>query len=282
MKNPQDHPAIDAREAVGRALRNAQERAVGQYGIAWRHLEEVSRFELFADEFAALSRPASEEREGCDNCGGSGEIFGHADDCRHDDCALALGIDDCAGQVSPCPSCALLPSSEPAAREGAPHYLSDRFAYAAPGDQQEDAWLLRFCDTERREAIWTGPDAEAEAWKAWEQYAPTYNCYVFRLARLSTPPSAPDSETGWRDIESAPKDGTQFLALVSNGWYALVSAPVQGLREGWPFQWWRSSDRRSYPVVETHLADYDWSQSYALLLTHWHPLPAAPTTEERK
>ncbi len=83
----------------------------------------------------------------------------------------------------------------------------------------------------------------------------------------------------WQPIETAPRDGTQFLALLSNGWYALVSAPVQGLTEGWPYQWWRSSDRQSYPVVDTHPADYDWSSSYTLLLTHWQPLPAPPASD---
>jgi len=41
----------------------------------------------------------------CAYCGGYGEIFGHAPDCYNDDCALACGIDDCLGQVDPCPVC---------------------------------------------------------------------------------------------------------------------------------------------------------------------------------
>ena len=66
-------------------------------------------------------------------------------------------------------------------------YLSDRFDWAAPGDQQKDVWLLRFCDNDVRDAMWTGPDAEAEAWAAWNRHAPGYNCYLFRLAALRTP-----------------------------------------------------------------------------------------------
>ncbi|WP_447724665.1 hypothetical protein [Sphingomonas koreensis] len=65
-------------------------------------------------------------------------------------------------------------------------YLADRFQWAAPGDQQEDAWLVRFCDNDIRDAIYTGPDAEREAWEAWNRHAPGYNMYVFRLARLAT------------------------------------------------------------------------------------------------
>jgi hypothetical protein len=81
----------------------------------------------------------------------------------------------------------------------------------------------------------------------------------------------------WQSIESAPRDGTEFLALVSNGWYALVSAPAEALREGWPYQWWRSNDRQSYPVEDTHSADTDWGNR--LRLTHWRHLPAAPALQ---
>lgn len=63
-------------------------------------------------------------------------------------------------------------------------YLSDRFEFAAPGDQQEDVWFLRFSDPDCREMMWQGADAEDQAWKAWNQYSPSYNCFVFRLARF--------------------------------------------------------------------------------------------------
>lgn len=69
-------------------------------------------------------------------------------------------------------------------REQAAPYLANRFDWAAPGDQQEDAWLVRFCDKDCGEAIFTGPDAEREAWEYWNRYSPAYNLYVFRLARL--------------------------------------------------------------------------------------------------
>lgn len=71
-------------------------------------------------------------------------------------------------------------------------YLADRFPWAAPGDQQEDAWLVRFCDRDCGDAIFTGPDAEREAWEHWNRYAPAFNIYVFRLAALTPPP--PDAE----------------------------------------------------------------------------------------
>ena len=45
-------------------------------------------------------RPADPD---CEYCGGSGERYWHTEDCRSDFCALAGGIEDCLGQVGPCP-----------------------------------------------------------------------------------------------------------------------------------------------------------------------------------
>ena len=67
-------------------------------------------------------------------------------------------------------------------------YLADRFLWAAPGDQQEDAWLLRFCDNDVRDVYWHGEEAETDAWAAWNWHAPGYNCYLFRLASLRPKP----------------------------------------------------------------------------------------------
>jgi hypothetical protein len=46
-----------------------------------------------------------ETNDDCDACGGNGELFSHAADCKSDFCALAGGIDDCDGEVEPCPWC---------------------------------------------------------------------------------------------------------------------------------------------------------------------------------
>lgn len=100
--------------------------------------------------------------------------------------------------------------------------------------------------------------------------------YVPTWIALALMARAPAEQTGWQPIETAPKDGTQFLALVSNGWHALVSAPADGLRNGWSYLWWRSSDRQSYPIVQTHSAGTNWAATSTLLLTHWQPLPAPP------
>lgn len=54
----------------------------------------------------------------CENCGGYGEVFTHAEDCHDDFCALAGGINDCLGLVVECPSCAPLPTPPAQAGEG--------------------------------------------------------------------------------------------------------------------------------------------------------------------
>lgn len=107
-------------------------------------------------------------------------------------------------------------------------YMADRFEWAAPGDNQEDAWIVRFLDKDCREAVFTGSDAETEAWEHYERYAPAYNLYVFRLARLreaipATPPVV--------DREAVAKT---FLAE----WYDWPDNPEE---------WWNSlsDDERS-------------------------------------
>lgn len=47
----------------------------------------------------------------CPDCGGFGEIFGHAEDCRSDFCALAAGYEDCGGLVQP-RACVLTPRTD--------------------------------------------------------------------------------------------------------------------------------------------------------------------------
>lgn len=38
----------------------------------------------------------------CPDCNGTGELFGHADDCHDDLCALNGDMHSCAGKVEPC------------------------------------------------------------------------------------------------------------------------------------------------------------------------------------
>ena len=127
----------------------------------------------------------------CPFCGGEAWTnakppYADADDLAHcSECGATVHVTLWNERAGP----HLLDALEtPAAGEGRPPYLSDRFEFAAPGDHQEDAWLLRFCDADQRDCIWTGEDAEREAWAAWDKWAPAWNIYLFRLARLTRRP----------------------------------------------------------------------------------------------
>lgn len=55
--------------------------------------------------------------------------------------------------------------------------------YCAPGDQQKDHFILRFCDNDLRDMHF---EDEAEALDAWERYCGlggNWNGYLFRLAK---------------------------------------------------------------------------------------------------
>lgn len=80
-------------------------------------------------------------------------------------------------------------------------------------------------------------------------------------------------EGQWMPIETAPRDGTQFLVLLSNGWYDLLRCRAD---LDWSYQWWISSGRNSVPIVETHPDDTDWKATDTILATHWRPLPPNP------
>ena len=91
------------------------------------------------------------------------------------------------------------------------------------------------------------------------------------------PSSAPASRRqrrgrmDWQPIETAPRDGTEFLAALSNGGMAILSEVV-----GWnSFAWYRSS--MEIPVARTH----DRLSPDRLVATHWQPLPAHPTHRSR-
>jgi hypothetical protein len=79
----------------------------------------------------------------------------------------------------------------------------------------------------------------------------------------------------WRDISTAPLDGTEFLAQASNGWRILAKAPT-GLNGEGAFQWWITGGMGSFPIVSTHYSAEDWGGK--VLLVKWMPLP--PTAEQ--
>lgn len=64
---------------------------------------------------------------------------------------------------------------------------SSPFVWCAPGDRQADVWILRFDDRDRREMVFEGENAEADARAAWALYCGqhgTWNCSLFQLAKV--------------------------------------------------------------------------------------------------
>lgn len=89
----------------------------------------------------------------------------------------------------------------------------------------------------------------------WQPSAHDKDCRMSQPPPPATPPP-----TGWRDIATAPKDGTDvllFATWIGNG------RPVIGCG-GW---------RKNGSEV------YQWSWTWACEPTHWQPLPAPPTQE---
>jgi hypothetical protein len=57
-----------------------------------------------------------------------------------------------------------------------PHRHHGLHPWAQPGDRPDRVWILRFDDTDQRDQIWQGGDAEERALAAYRLYAPTWNC----------------------------------------------------------------------------------------------------------
>lgn len=110
---------------------------------------------------------------------------------------MSIGMFPCAGcrmttvdyQGYLCPDCRdagdMIPGFVPMAR--LPFDPGSEFA--APGDNQQDVWRLFFHDRDCGEQIFMGPNAEKEAWEAWDRYAPSYNVNLFRQVRMRERPS---------------------------------------------------------------------------------------------
>lgn len=79
----------------------------------------------------------------------------------------------------------------------------------------------------------------------------------------------------WQPISTAPKNGSEFLACLSNGWRVILSAGI-AIREGHRYAWWISSCLSSIPYVPSHPKDTNWEASYTIIATHWQPLPNPP------
>ena len=84
----------------------------------------------------------------------------------------------------------------------------------------------------------------------------------------ATPPTT-DAPAQWRPIETAPKDCVREAGFNRYGKPVLVWSPQY--KTPMRARWWRRTDSEA----SNFLVDGGW----AVLPTHWMPLPAAPTQE---
>lgn len=69
----------------------------------------------------------------------------------------------------------------------------------------------------------------------------------------------------WQDIKTAPQDGTQFLATLSNGWVVILSEIPNSKH----CSWYRASCSMSVPVARTHP---EGSLDECLVAICWKPM----------
>jgi hypothetical protein len=72
--------------------------------------------------------------------------------------------------------------------------------------------------------------------------------------------------TDWQPIGSAPRDGTQFLAQLSNDWIVIIHEPTMEMRCGWYL-----GTGLSIPIERTH-PDGSIGE-HTIRALYWQPLP---------
>lgn len=143
----------------------------------------------------------------------------------------------------------------------------------SPGDPNDLAELLATPSVlepqagERREAVariicyWDQTGTCHDSYCGGSCRAKEPNAEFFKAANEILASGLVQDEAGWRDISTAPKDGTPFLA-----W--------EGSDRG-PFKcWWRDE----WPKREAYWMDYNDSEPNP---SHWMPLPAPPIRSAR-
>jgi hypothetical protein len=93
----------------------------------------------------------------------------------------------------------------------------------------------------------------------------------------------------WQPIETAPKDGTVFMALNEDGEIHVCKIDKIGrkLRRSHQQRWSQSfahyDDMKVLTKEEFHFDTYwsIWTKGYEFSPTHWIPLPNPPQAEEQ-
>lgn len=113
--------------------------------------------------------------------------------------------------------------------------------------------------SEQPERIWTqAQPAPSKAFCSYSDKPEPINGFTEYVRVDLTLPQGP---VGWRDISTAPKDGTRFLAFEQSGDYCISEC------------WWQ------HDFQEWSGWQNDWDNEPNP--THWMPLPAAPGQPEQ-
>lgn len=169
------------------------------------------------------------------------------------------GVDRAAGSPKPGDMIARNPKNHDDQWLVAATYFADNFeplaALSPPAGEKREAIAETMWRAELRRA--TGKERNI----AWSEVAP-YDQERFRyVADTILASGLVQDEAGWRDISTAPKDGTPFLA-----WEDSDRGPFKC--------WWRDE----WPKREAYWMDYNDSEPNP---THWMPLPAPPIRSAR-
>lgn len=112
-------------------------------------------------------------------------------------------------------------------------YGSRYFDLAAPGDAQDDLWILRFNDTDMRDQHF---DNAADAWAAWNRFAPTWNCRLFQTARFE------------RDLRNSQSQ--------SGGEFGAFDAGLLNDYGGGNIEWWQDYIRSLLGQAHEHYCQF--------------------------
>ena len=152
-----------------------------------------------------------------------------------------------------------------AGRASLPAAGQEPVAWTGGEEWEQLAWHL--CAEENGEEscgelIWEGgpvPEPWGERWLKYEGEAKR----MIELVRKFAAPQ-PAVAAGWMPIETAPKDGTRFVAIGRN--YGIYSSTQHTCIAQWLRNCWMEVS--------------DWNETSELkYLTHWMPIPPAPSTE---
>lgn len=83
----------------------------------------------------------------------------------------------------------------------------------------------------------------------------------------------------WQPIETAPIDGSDFLALLSNGWRIIMHGDPRWSGTA-AFEWWRTGSLVHVPYEPSHPTGTRWEDTRTVRALKWRPLPPPPSAPD--